>query len=73
MTANNDEPTRQNPELGPMEGGQWRPVRPEELLRKHQPDDELPQGTPLPKVTLQRRQELEQPRYSSWQEFRLAG
>ncbi len=60
MTANDDEPTRQNSELGPMEGGQWRPVRPEELLRKNQTDDELPQEAPRPKVTLQRRQELEQ-------------
>lgn len=62
MTADENQPSRQNPDLGPMEGGQWRPVRPEELLRKNQGDDEDQQDVTAaqPKVTLQRRQELEQ-------------
>lgn len=55
-----DGPTRQNSELGPMEGGQWRPVRPEELLRKDNHDDDEVDGEPIKKVTLERRQELEQ-------------
>lgn len=55
-----DQPTRQNPELGPMEGGQWRPVRPDELLRKN-PEEALDEDVMAqPKVTLERRQELEQ-------------
>ncbi len=51
-------------ELNPMEGGRWRPVRPDELLRKnHQVADrtkaEDPEAEPKPKVRLERRQELE--------------
>ncbi len=46
--------------LGPMQGGRWRPVRPDELLRKHAPstpDEPTPEA---PKVRLERRQQLEQ-------------
>ena len=53
-------------ELSPLEGGRWRPVRPEELLRKnsHEEKAELesssePPSGPPPKVRLERRQELE--------------
>ncbi len=47
-------------ESNPMEGGRWRPVRPEELLRKNQPTKENPPDQDPPKVRLERRQELEQ-------------
>ena len=52
-------------ELSPLEGGRWRPVRPDELLRKTAPNStELEpqsdaQSGPPPKVRLERRQELE--------------
>ena len=51
-------------ELNPMEGGRWRPVRPEELLRKSVPrpielDSTPAKKPPKPKVRLERRQELE--------------
>lgn len=50
-------------ELNPLEGGRWRPVRPEELLRKDTPTDQsLADETPNngePKVELKRQQELE--------------
>jgi tetratricopeptide (TPR) repeat protein len=50
--------------LPPMEGGRWRPVKPEELLRRHpvvDPDevDDPRVDQPNPKVTLERRQTLE--------------
>ncbi|WP_153557255.1 tetratricopeptide repeat protein [Roseimaritima sediminicola] len=47
---------RPPPNLGPLEGGRWRPVRPEELLRREprEPAVETP-----PVVDLQRQQELE--------------
>lgn len=50
-------------ELNPMEGGRWRPVRPEELLRRDASvesslDVELQTET-KPKVELKRQQELE--------------
>ena len=60
MTSNDNEPSRQDPQLGPLEGGQWRPVRPEELLRKHQETEQPDDAVASPKVTLRRRQELEQ-------------
>ena len=49
----------ERPPLSPLEGGRWRPVRPEELLRRGEP-----QSTPSPephtaRPTLERRQELE--------------
>jgi tetratricopeptide (TPR) repeat protein len=53
--------TQGNSDLSPIDGGQWRPVRPEELLLKNQPaegDDDRTE--PPAKVTLERRQELEQ-------------
>ena len=44
----------------PMDGGQWRPVRPEELLRKNMPADATPsEPQDNPKLIRQRRQELE--------------
>lgn len=56
-------------ELSPLEGGRWRPVRPDELLKKSDPDPESESdptsSTPAasaprpPKVRLERRQELE--------------
>lgn len=52
-----------NPDLSPLEGGRWRPVSPDELLRRHAPesadelnDDELERRRI---VHLERRQELE--------------
>lgn len=45
-------------EINPMEGGQWRPVKPDELLRKNVPEPENNEDEP--KVRLERRQELEQ-------------
>jgi len=46
-----------------MEGGRWRPVRPDELLRKNVPVQqslvEKPVAQPQPKVHLERRQQLE--------------
>ena len=53
--------TQGNSDLSPLNGGQRRPVRPDELLlEKTSPskDDDL--AEPPPKVALERRQELEQ-------------
>ncbi|TWU21627.1 Tetratricopeptide repeat protein [Novipirellula galeiformis] len=48
------------PPTNPMEGGHWRPVRPEELLRKNAPTErESHQLDDNPKLIRQRRQELE--------------
>ncbi len=59
--SNDNQPSPQKPDLGPMEGGQWRPVRPEELLRRNQGPDEFEENSaPRAKVTLERRQQLEQ-------------
>ncbi len=58
--SDNNQPSRQDPELGPMEGGQWRPVRPEELLRKNQDAEVNEEPAHDTKVILERRQELEQ-------------
>jgi tetratricopeptide (TPR) repeat protein len=65
-SADNDSPPEtadSASELNPMEGGRWRPVRPDELLRKNVPieqslEEESPPKPP-PKVALERRQELE--------------
>lgn len=49
----------ERPPLSPLEGGRWRPVRPEELLRR---GDSVPSTSPQPRAaqpTLERRQELE--------------
>ena len=46
--------------LGPLDGGQWRPVSPDELLKKNPAPDNDHNEADRPKVTLQRRQELEQ-------------
>ena len=46
--------------LGPMDGGQWRPVTPDELLRKQPESKDTGAHDERPKVQLQRRQELEQ-------------
>lgn len=56
--------TLSNSDLNPMEGGLWRPVRPDELLRKSVPppttlDTEPTPEPKAPKVRLERRQELE--------------
>jgi tetratricopeptide (TPR) repeat protein len=52
-----------NPELNPLDGGRWRPVSPDELLRKNVSDeggDANPtDGQPTRTVQLERRQELE--------------
>lgn len=49
-----------NPELSPLEGGRWRPVSPDELLRKPSPEQQDPQDAETHlKVRLERRQELE--------------
>lgn len=47
-------------EISPMAGGRWRPVRPEELLRKNVEPVEPEQVDEAPHVQLHRRQELEQ-------------
>ena len=57
-------PDAGNPNLSPLEGGRWRPVRPDELIRRevtNPPDWENQDGNPdaQHRVTLQRRQELE--------------
>ena len=46
--------------MSPMAGGRWRPVRPEELLRKNVEPVEQEQVDEPPHVQLHRRQELEQ-------------
>ena len=57
-------------ELSPLEGGRWRPVRPEELLKRNPADQTSAldpasdpaansSSAPSPKVRLERRQELE--------------
>ena len=48
-------------DLNPLEGGRWRPVRPEELLRRPPPatEETNADGGEEPKVKLERRQELE--------------
>ncbi|KAA5543675.1 hypothetical protein FYK55_10750 [Roseiconus nitratireducens] len=52
-----------NPDLGPLEGGRWRPVRPDELLKKPRAGvDEETIDSPADSkqaVQLERRQELE--------------
>ncbi|MEL6110405.1 MAG: hypothetical protein AAFU85_30735 [Planctomycetota bacterium] len=48
-----------NPSLSPLDGGRWRPVSPDELLRKNAPEPES-EGQPEPPVQLERRQTLEQ-------------
>jgi hypothetical protein len=52
-----------NPNLSPLEGGRWRPVSPDELLRKEAaPAEDEPvdqEHSSRPAVQLQRRQELE--------------
>lgn len=51
-----------NPDLSPLEGGRWRPVSPDELLRKNvaAPDDlSEPEREQRRAVQLERRQELE--------------
>lgn len=48
-----------NPDLSPLEGGRWRPVSPDELLRKNSPEPESEEASEPP-VQLQRRQTLEQ-------------
>ncbi|MCA9138032.1 MAG: hypothetical protein KDB00_14770 [Planctomycetales bacterium] len=52
-----------NPDLSPLEGGRWRPVSPDELLRKNvaDPDRDLSEteGEARAVVHLERRQELE--------------
>ena len=60
-SANKESSTQQSteavPELSPLEGGRWRPVRPEELLRKSVPPPvqlDVPevQKEPKPKLRL---------------------
>ncbi len=47
-------------EMNPMEGGRWRPVRPDELLRKKPLTEDDSASETEPTVRLERRQELEQ-------------
>ncbi|MFK8112324.1 MAG: tetratricopeptide repeat protein [Rubripirellula sp.] len=62
-----DSPHANGSDINPMEGGVWRPVRPDELLRKSVPesqdlDDAEPEveaSHKPPKLRLERRQELE--------------
>lgn len=49
----------ERPPLSPLEGGRWRPVRPEELLRRGDATPSTSSPTPSVKPTLERRQELE--------------
>src|SRR6056297_1128963 len=63
-TAGNDQFVETgNPNLGPLEGGRWRPVSPDELLRKEaapgKDESADRERSPRPAVQLQRRQELE--------------
>jgi tetratricopeptide (TPR) repeat protein len=62
-TENNQTSEEADNRLNPMDGGMWRPVRPDELLRKTIPPpatlDEAPEVVEQPKVRLERRQELE--------------
>ena len=48
-----------NEQLSPLEGGRWRPVSPEELLRKNVPEPSTPDQQERQKVQLERRQELQ--------------
>ncbi|MEM6471502.1 MAG: hypothetical protein AAF802_18215, partial [Planctomycetota bacterium] len=51
-----------NPNLSPLDGGRWRPVSPDELLRREASSNteaEEPTSEEQQRVTLQRRQELE--------------
>jgi len=58
--GNRGEPTAGNPSLSPLDGGRWRPVSPDELLRKPDPAGDSPQPDAAQvEVQLQRRQELE--------------
>ncbi|TWU33710.1 tetratricopeptide repeat protein [Novipirellula artificiosorum] len=54
------QPVAPQDSANPMEGGRWRPVRPEELLRKNPPSVDMDgSAEPVIKVRRQRRQELE--------------
>ena len=67
MTSADNQPStsdEQSPGLSPMDGGPWRPVRPDELLRRNpgaEATSSLDESAELPdtKVRLERRQELE--------------
>ncbi len=59
-TITSGELSEETESLGPMDGGRWRPVRPDELLRKNVAPASADQTPEPPKVQLQRRQELEQ-------------
>jgi tetratricopeptide (TPR) repeat protein len=45
--------------LSPLDGGRWRPVSPDELLRKNVPDPDHDDQEDRQKVQLERRQELQ--------------
>ena len=56
-----DDPNAQGSGVSPLEGGRWRPVKPEELLRRDVRRTAHTSGeAEEPKVRLERRQELEQ-------------
>ncbi len=59
-TAASDSARSPTEVLGPMQGGRWRPVRPDELLRKNAAAPNPDPVAETPKVRLERRQELEQ-------------
>lgn len=48
-----------NPHLSPLEGGRWRPVSPDELLKKEPVAADQAKHDARPSVQLERRQELE--------------
>lgn len=50
---------RGNDQLSPVEGGRWRPVSPDELLRKNAPEPKSEEQHQRRTVQLERRQELE--------------
>lgn len=57
--SGDEQPNDAKPGFHPLEGGIWRPVAPEELIRRQAPNDE-DDGAPAPaKVTPERRQYLE--------------
>lgn len=49
----------ERPPLSPLEGGRWRPVRPDELLRRDDSAGAVPAAAPVAAPSLERRQELE--------------
>lgn len=55
--SSDDAPSSKPPRLSPLEGGPWRPVQPEELLRRGPVEE--PRPAEPPRVRVERQQELE--------------